>query len=456
MSITLIHNINIVNEGNVFHGSILLNHDRIEKIYQDSYPFPADFDIDHSIDGQNNYLIPGVIDDQVHFREPGLTHKADIESESKAAVAGGITSYMEMPNTIPQTISIDLLEEKFHIADKKSYANYSFYFGATNDNRAEIKKINPKKTCGVKIFMGSSTGNMLVDNLNSLEAIFSESPVIIATHCEDESTINQNLYKYQQQFNQHIPIHYHPKIRSEEACFKSSSLAVSLAEKYRAKLHILHLSTAKEMELFSPGPPESKNITGEVCIHHLWFNENDYPKYGPAIKWNPAVKSHSDQEGLLNALLQDKLDVIATDHAPHLPGEKQMPFNPDTFNYTRAASGGPLVQHALVAILELYHQKKIGLEKIVDKMCHAPARLFDVKDRGFIREGYYADLVLVNLNDPWTVSENNVLYKCGWSPFINETFHSSIAQTFVNGQLIYDYGKFHPENKNARRLEFDR
>jgi dihydroorotase len=444
MSTILIKNAILVNEGKQVKADILIKNGLIEKIFVS----PEKIHSDNIIDAKGLYLIPGVIDDQVHFREPGLTHKGDIQSESGAAAAGGITSFMEMPNTIPQTITIQELKKKFDIAAEKSFVNYSFYLGATNDNLGEIKKVDPKNTCGIKIFMGSSTGNMLVDNIKSLEGIFAESPILIATHCEDEGIIRKNTYYYKEEFGNGIAFSYHPLIRSEEACYTSSSLAVELATKYNTKLHILHLSTERELSLLDQTKELSKKqITGEVCVHHLWFNDEDYIKYGPKIKWNPAIKTKSDQHGLLQGLLNNKLDVIATDHAPHTEAEKNN-------HYFNAPSGGPLVQHALLAMLEFYHQGKLDLETIVRKMCHAPAELFQIKNRGFIREGYKADLVLLNLNAHWKVKKSNLFYKCGWSPFEGTTFNSEVITTFVNGQIVYNNGELIA--KSGERLEFDR
>lgn len=443
----LIKNVTIVNEGNQFQGSVLTKEGKIKKIYDNN--IPSDLNVKKIVDGKGKYLLPGIIDDQVHFRDPGLTHKAEIYTESKAAVAGGITSFMEMPNTIPQATNHKILEEKYKVASEKSLANYSFYIGATNDNIEEIKKTDPTKVCGVKIFMGSSTGNMLVDNMNTLSKIFSESPLLIATHCEDEETIQKNTIKYKEKYGDDLPIKYHPLIRSEEACYKSSELAVALAEKYNSRLHILHLSTAKELELFdNTKPSKEKRITAEVCVHHLWFSDFDYEKYGTKIKWNPAIKTANDRESLINGLKNNKIDVIATDHAPHTIEEKSN-------TYFKAPSGGPLVQHSLVAVLELYHQGKLSLNDVVIKMCHTPAEIFQVKERGFIREGYWADMVLVDLNSPWKVTKDNTLYKCKWSPFENQTFKSKVTHTIVNGNLVYENGSFN-ESVKGRRLLFDR
>ena len=441
---TLIRNAQIVNEGHLFHSDVLIENGIISKIAQ-----KIDVYTDKIIDANGSLLIPGVIDDQVHFREPGLTHKADIYCESRAAVAGGITSYMEMPNTVPQTLTQDLLEEKYTKASQVSLANYSFFMGASNDNLDEVLKTDPKTVGAIKIFMGSSTGNMLVDNRQVLEKIFQKSKMLIAVHCEDEETIRINTEKAKAQFGEDIPINYHPVIRNDEACYKSSSMAIELAKKYNTRLHVFHLSTAKELELFRNDIPlEEKRITAEVCIHHLWFNDSQYEEKGTHIKWNPAVKSEYDRSQLFEAMLDDRLDIIATDHAPHTLDEKNN-------TYLKAPSGGPLVQHALVAMLEFYHQGKIALEKIVEKMCHAPAICFQLINRGFIREGYAADLVLVDLNKPWQVEKKNILYKCGWSPFEGTTFKSKVTHTWVNGHLVYKEGEF-DESKKGARLLFDR
>ncbi|XCF06228.1 dihydroorotase [Tamlana crocina] len=443
---TLIKNANIVNEGTVFSGDILIEGEFIKRIADSISPKSADVNV---VDAEGKYILPGAIDDQVHFREPGLTQKANIETESKAAIAGGITSFIEMPNTNPQTTTIEKLEEKFKIAEKTSSANYSFMFGGTNDNLDEILKLESGQVAGLKLFLGSSTGNMLVDDPEVLEKIFKSTDMVISVHCEDEGTIKSNFKKYHDKYGDDIPIKYHPEIRSEEACYLSSSTAIELAKKTGARLHIFHLSTGKETELFSNKIPlKDKKITAEVCIHHLWFSDEDYEKKGTLIKWNPAVKKALDREQLWEALLDDRIDVIATDHAPHTIKEKNNV-------YTSAPSGGPLVQHALPAMLEMYHRGKITLEKVVEKMCHNPAILFQVEKRGYIREGYYADLVMVDLNNPWTVNKDNILYKCGWSPFEGTTFKSRITHTFLNGSLVYQNSKFSKE-KAAKRLTFDR
>ncbi|KJD36546.1 dihydroorotase [Tamlana sedimentorum] len=443
---TLIKNAKIVNEGTIFNGDVLIEGAIITKIDSSISAKSADVKI---IDAEGKYLLPGAIDDQVHFREPGLTQKANIETESKAAIAGGITSFIEMPNTKPQTTTIEKLEEKFAIAAKSSYANYSFMFGGTNDNLDEILKLDEKAVAGLKLFLGSSTGNMLVDDPEVLEKIFKSTNLVISVHCEDEGTIKRNLEAHIEKFGDDIPIKYHPIIRSEEACYLSSSKAIELAKKTGARLHVFHLSTGKETELFSNKIPlKDKKITAEVCIHHLWFTDEDYDKKGTFIKWNPAVKTAKDRDKLWKALLDDRIDVIATDHAPHTLTEKQNV-------YTKAPSGGPLVQHALPALLEMHHRGKISIEKIVEKMCHNPAILFQVEKRGYIKEGFYADLVLVDLNNPWTVNKNNVLYKCGWSPFEGSTFKSRITHTILNGNLVYHNAKF-SETKHAKRLTFNR
>ena len=446
MKKTLIKNARVVNEGNIKKRDILIDGDIILKISKSINVNATDINI---IEADNNYLIPGLIDDQVHFREPGLTHKATIETESKAAVAGGITSFIEMPNTVPQSTTIAKLEEKFLIAKNTSWANYSFMFGGTNDNLNEILKVDPKNVAGLKLFLGSSTGNMLVDNPDVLEEIFKKTDLLISVHCEDEKTIKDNLEIYLDKYGDDIPIEMHPKIRNEEACYISSSKAIELAKKTGARLHVFHLSTKKETNLFSNDKPLlEKKITAEVCVHHLWFSEEDYKTKGTHIKWNPAVKSKKDRDGLWEALLDDRIDVIATDHAPHTIEEKRN-------KYTQAPSGGPLVQHALVALLEMYHNGKISLEKIVEKACHNPAILFQIKERGYIREGYKADLVLVDLKSPWTVQKENILYKCQWSPFEGTTFKSKVTHTFVNGILTYENFKF-PNKSIPQRLTFNR
>ena len=446
MNKVLIKNAQIVNEGIIVKGDVFIENDLIFEIGGSISAKTGDTQI---IEANGKYLMPGLIDDQVHFREPGLTHKATIATESKAAVAGGITSFIEMPNTVPQATTIEKLEEKFSIAKKTSWANYSFMFGGTNDNLEEILKVDEHKVAGLKLFLGSSTGNMLVDNPKVLEEIFSKTNLLISVHCEDEKTIKDNLEKYLKEHGDDIPIEMHPKIRSAEACYLSSSKAIELAKKTGARLHVFHLSTEKETHLFSNKKPlAEKKITAEVCVHHLWFTEEDYKTKGTKIKWNPAIKSQKDKDGLWKALLDDRLDVIATDHAPHTLEEKNNSYN-------KAPSGGPMVQHALVALLEMHHKGKISLEKIVEKACHNPAILFQIKDRGFIREGYKADLVLVDLISPWTVNKENILYKCGWSPFEGTTFKSRVSHTFVNGILTYHNLKF-PNKSVPQRLTFNR
>lgn len=445
MADILIKNATIINEQKQFKGSVLIDRGKILEIVEGECHSHAS----QVIDATNLILIPGVIDDQVHFREPGLTHKADIWHESRAAAAGGITSYMEMPNTLPQTITQEALQEKFKIARGKSLVNYSFYIGATNNNLNELLKTDPKQVCGIKVFMGASTGNMLVDNPESLKNIFKHAHLLVATHCEDEDIIRTNLEHYKNQFGDAIPLKYHPLIRSEEACYKSTSLAIELAKKYNTRLHVLHLSTGKELKLFTSGGhlPE-KRITSEVCIHHLWFNDNDYEKLGTKIKWNPAIKTEADRKALFEGLEGDTLDIIATDHAPHTMEEKGR-------NYSNAPSGGPLIQHSLVAMLEFCKQGKISLEKIVEKMCHAPADIFQVSKRGYIRKGYWADLVLIDLNNPWVVSKSNILSKCKWSPFDDYRFSSRVITTWVNGNMVYNRGKI-IENNAAIPLQFER
>tara|TARA_R110000744_G_scaffold39810_11_gene90447 strand:+ start:189 stop:1529 length:1341 start_codon:yes stop_codon:yes gene_type:complete len=441
----LLKNATIVNENRIFPTDILLEDDVILKI-EDQISSDSAAKV---IDLEGKYVIPGVIDDQVHFREPGLTHKGTIATESRAAVAGGITSFMEQPNTNPQTTTIEALEEKFEMARNSAFANFSFLFGGTNDNLEEIKKLDKNACSGIKLFLGSSTGNMLVDNEEVIEKIFRNTEMVISAHCEDETTIKANFAKYKAQYGDDIPVKYHPLIRSAEACYLSSSRAIALAKKTGARFHVFHLSTGIETELFRNDIPlEDKKITAEVCIHHLWFSEEDYDTKGTLIKWNPAVKTATDRDQLWEALLDDRIDVVATDHAPHTLEEKNNV-------YTSAPSGGPLVQHALPAMLEKYHSGKISLEKIVEKMCHNPAKLFQIKKRGFIREGFYADLVVLDLNDVWTVTKENIAYKCGWSPFEGNSFKSRITHTFVNGHLAYENGNFSKERK-AMRLTFNR
>lgn len=442
----LIHNVQIINEHTNNAGSLSICEGKIKKIFTDTHPDTSGYDV--VIDGEGKFLLPGAIDDQVHFREPGLTHKADIYTESKAAVAGGITSFMEMPNTNPQATTQELLEQKYQIASEKSLANFSFYMGVTNNNTAEVLKTDPRTICGIKIFMGSSTGNMLVDKKETLETLFKESPVLIATHCEDEATIQKNMDWAQKKYGENAPFSVHPIIRSAEACYKSSSLAAELADKHNARLHILHLSTAKEVSLFRNDiPAKEKRITGEACVHHLFFDDSQYPEKEWRIKWNPAVKSATDRDALFQAILDNKIDVIATDHAPHTLEEKQN-------TYFKAPSGGPMVQHALPVMLDFYHRKKITLEKVVEKMSHTPADIFNIDKRGYIREGYWADLVLVE-QKPQHIERKDVLYKCGWSPLEGYTLNYGIKMTFVNGRLVYNNGKFE-ETIKGKRLIFNR
>ncbi|MGB0428011.1 MAG: dihydroorotase [Flavobacteriales bacterium] len=443
MSLTLIKDAKIVNEGQIFEGDVLIKNGRIEKIASSITEPNAKI-----VDAKGKYLLPGAIDDQVHFREPGLTHKANIASESKAAAAGGITSFMEMPNTVPQALTQELLQDKYDIAKKSAFVNYGFFMGASNTNIEDVLKTNQKNVPGIKVFMGSSTGDMLVDSEKTLDSIFSRSPMLVATHCEDEATIRANIEIYKAKYGDDVPFSAHPKIRSAEACYLSSSMAVALAKKHKTRLHILHISTAKELDLFSNTQAlEDKLITAEVCVHHLSFDDSQYEEKGSLIKWNPAVKSKSDQDALWEGLLDNRLDIIATDHAPHTIEEKNN-------SYFKAPSGGPLVQHALPLMLDMTLEGRIGIERVVEKMAHAPARCFQVKDRGFIREGYFADLVLVEQSD-WKVSKNNILYKCGWSPFEGRTFHHQISHTFVNGALVYEQGREFVQGK-GEALRFDR
>lgn len=444
MAKTLLKNGKIVNEGKIQELDILVEGEQIVKIATTISDKNAKV-----IDVAGKYVLPGIIDDQVHFREPGLTHKGTIATESRAAVGGGITTFMEQPNTVPQATTIEKLEQKFATASQSSFANYSFPFGGTNDNLEELKRLDKNSCSGIKLFLGSSTGNMLVDDEKVLENIFSSTEMVISAHCEDETTIRRNLANYKEKYGDDIPIEYHPLIRSEEACYLSSSGAIALAKKTGARLHVFHLSTAKEMNLFRNDIPlAEKKITAEVCLHHLWFSDEDYKKKGTLIKWNPAVKSAQDRDALWEALLDDRIDVVATDHAPHTMTEKDNV-------YTKAPSGGPLVQHALPAMLEKHLEGKISLEKMVQKMCHNPSILFQIKNRGYIREGYYADLAIVDLQSPWRVTKENIAYKCGWSPFEEQEFKASVTHTFVNGHLAYENGVFSKE-RNAKRLTFNR
>jgi dihydroorotase len=446
MAKQLIKNATIINENRRFKGSVFIENEYIKSVFEgDDIPDLQNCEI---INAEGLLLIPGVIDDQVHFREPGLTHKANIFSESRAAVAGGVTSFMDMPNTMPLTTTVEVLEDKYKIGAEKSLANYSFYMGATNTNLEELKKIDPKKVCGVKVFMGSSTGNMLVDNTETLSGIFKEIPLLIATHCEDEATIQQNKAHYKSLYGDELPVQYHPLIRDAEACYKSSSFAVELATKYNARLHVLHLSTEKEMDLFDNSIPlKDKKITSEVCVHHLWFSEADYAKYGNRIKWNPAIKSESDRQALIQALNSGKIDVVATDHAPHLLREKEG-------SCLKAASGGPLIQHSLVAMLEMVQSGVFTYEKVIEKMCHAPAELYRVEKRGYIRPGYFADMVLIHPDSKWTVDQDNILYFCGWSPFEGTRFTHKIITTWVNGTQVYSQGTLN-DSYRGMRLTFN-
>lgn len=440
----IIKSATLVNDGKQFIADVLIREDRIQKIAAS-----IEIEDEEIIDGSGKYLLPGLIDDQVHFREPGLTHKAEIFTESRAAVAGGITSFMEMPNTKPNALTQELLQEKYDLAADKSIANYSFFMGASNDNLEEVLKTDPKTVCGVKVFMGSSTGNMLVDQQSTLEGLFSKVKMLIATHCEDEETVRANEAAARAEYGEEVPISMHPEIRSAEACYKSSSLAVKLAKKYNTRLHILHISTAKELQLFRNDIPlEEKRITSEACVHHLWFSHEDYANKGTLIKWNPAVKTAADRDAVLAAVLDDRIDVVATDHAPHTAEEKSN-------TYFNAPSGGPLVQHNLVALLEMVKQGKLSIEKVVQKACHNPAKLFQVHERGYIREGFKADLVLVDPDNSWVVEKSNILAKCGWSPFEGLEFSSKVMKTWVNGRLVYDDGQI-IEAGSGERLVFDR
>jgi dihydroorotase len=437
---TLIQHATIVNEGKIFIGSVMIEDDRIKKINPD----PENSSADHYIDASGLMLIPGVIDDQVHFREPGLTHKGDIYSEAKSGIAGGVTTYMEMPNTNPQTVTVELLEKKYQRAAEVSLANYSFYMGATNDNIDEVLKADPRNVCGIKCFMGSSTGNMLVEG-EGLETLFKHAHMIVATHNEEEAVIQANIELFRNKYGENVPLEIHPIIRSAEACYQSTFKAIELATKYNTRLHTLHLSTAREMELFSSGSPSAKRITNEVCVHHLWFDDRDYKRLGNSIKWNPAIKSYTDKVALREAVNSNKIDIVATDHAPHTSEEKNN-------SYFKSPSGGPLLQHSLVAMLEMVLQGIFSYEKVVDKMCHLPAEVFNVTDRGYIREGYKADLVLIDPKQAWKVGPENILYKCGWSPFEGELFNHKVTHTFVNGNLVYTNGVFNEKTKGERVL----
>jgi dihydroorotase len=447
MSSILIKNATIINEGKSFKGDLLVKDEIISAIGDfDQINIPSGAKV---IDATGLFLIPGVIDDQVHFREPGLTHKGDINSETRAAAAGGVTSFMEMPNTDPQTVTIESLNEKYNLGSEKSLINYSFLIGATNDNLTEVLKADPANVCGIKVFMGSSTGNMLVDREQALRELFKRAHMPVSVHCEDENTIRKNTEIFRQKYGENVPFSMHPLIRSREACFISSSYAVRLAREYNTRLHIFHLSTADEMKLFSNEIPLSqKRITAEVCVHHLWFEESSYDNKGSLIKWNPAIKTRFDRDALRNAVNNNTVDIVATDHAPHTLAEKNS-------SYFKAPSGGPLIQHSLVVMLELWHKKIFSIEKVVEMMCHNPSILFNIRNRGFIREGYKADLCLFNPEDPWSVSKENILYKCGWSPFEGEKFRSKVVKTIVNGTIVYDDGVIN-EDYRGQRLLFER
>jgi dihydroorotase len=447
MSSILVKNATIVNEGKSFRSDLLITDEIIARIGDSSeMHIPSGTRI---IDATGMLLLPGVIDDHVHFREPGLTHKGDIYSESRAAIAGGITSFMDMPNTNPQTITISALKDKFKIASERSFANYSFYIGATNNNHDEVMNADPAEVCGIKLFMGSSTGNMLVDNENALRELFANARLPVTAHCEDEPLIRKNIEEYRARYGENVPFSMHPLIRSRNACFLSSSHAVNLAKEYNTRLHILHVSTADELKLFSNELPlQQKRITAEVCTHYLWFDDSGYDSLGSHIKWNPAIKTAFDRQALTDAVNSNLVDIVATDHAPHTLEEK-------CNTYFKSPSGGPLVQHSLTVMLELWHKRVFPLEKIVEMMCHNPAILFNIKKRGFIREGYKADLCLVNPEDPWTVSKDNILYKCGWSPFEGTTFRSKVATTIINGAIVYDNGII-DEDQRGQKLEFER
>lgn len=439
MNKKLIKNVRIINEGRSYQGAVLINGEMIEAVYEGEVPSEIIAETNDVVDGQGKWLLPGCIDDQVHFREPGLTHKADIYSESRAAVAGGVTSFMDMPNTKPQTTTLENLEWKFNRAAETSVANYSFFFGGTNDNMEDIRRLDRSRVPGLKLFLGSSTGNMLVDKKDALERIFSESDLLIAVHAEKEEIIKRNIAYYTQQYGEDLDISFHSKIRSEEACYASSSEAVELATRLGTRLHILHLSTAKETTLLDNKLPlKDKKITGEVCVHHLWFHDGDYALFGNRIKWNPSIKTLADRTALREAVNNDKIDIIATDHAPHLLSEKEG-------SCLKAASGGPLVQHSLIVMLELAMEGRFTYEKVVDKMAHKPAELFHIDRRGYIRPGYYADLVLIDPNKTWTVSKENILTKCGWSPFEGYTFHHAVDTTWVNGEVVWKDGQIRNE-----------
>lgn len=430
-----IKNARIINEGRTFDGSVVVEGDKIAAVYEGKAPSEAVMDATETIDATGKWLLPGVIDDQVHFRDPGLTHKGDLQTESRAAVAGGVTTFMDMPNTKPQTTTLGDLEAKLRRASEVSAANYSFFFGGTNDNLSEIRRLDPTRVPGLKLFLGSSTGNMLVDKQEALERIFGEAGMLIAVHAEEEEVIRRNIAYYTGKYGDDLDISFHSKIRSEDACYVSSAKAVELATRLNARLHILHLSTARELSLLDHTLPlADKRITGEVCVHHLWFHDGDYAQFGNRIKWNPAIKTLADRAALREAVNNNTIDIVATDHAPHLPAEKEG-------SCLKAASGGPLIQHSLTVMLELAGEGRFTYEKVVEKMAHAPAELFGIDRRGYIRPGYYADLVLVDPAATWTVSKENILYKCGWSPFEGYTFHHQVWKTFVNGREAYGGGQ---------------
>ena len=443
----VIYNGIIVNENRRYEGYVIIEGTRISSVEAGKFTGDTE-EYDSVTDAREGYIVPGVIDDQVHFREPGLTHKGDIHSESRAAVAGGVTSYMEMPNTQPTTTTLDALAWKHETAAARSLANYSFYLGATNTNFDVIEKADLRKVCGIKVFMGSSTGNMLVDSQEMLVRLFSSSPLLIATHCEEESVIRENLKRYKALYGDRLSASVHPAIRSAEACYASTAKAVELAHKYGGRLHVLHLSTRRETELFDARPVQAKTATCEVCVHHLWFTDADYAEKGNLIKWNPAVKTQADRDGLREALKKGRIDVVATDHAPHTLEEKRRP-------YLEAPSGGPLVQHSLTAMMDMAEQGIFTPETVVEKMAHTPARLFNIRERGFLRPGYFADIAVVARKEPWTVTSENILYKCGWSPFEGHTFSSRVTHTFVNGTPVYDNGVLDEEFRGMA-LEFDR
>ena len=454
MAQLLIKNGTLVDSGQLVKKDLLVSEGKIQEIGDQATVLFKQNNSNQVIDASGSYVFPGAIDDQVHFREPGLTHKAEIYTEAKAAVAGGVTSFMEMPNTIPNVFTQDLLENKYQIASERSLANYSFYIGASNENVDEILKTDPKNVCGIKVFMGSSTGNMLVDNRDTLKNIFSQTNMLVATHCEDEATINKNTSLYRSKFGDNLPFGYHPIVRSEEACYKSSSLAVELASKYGTRLHVLHISTEKELALFTNTiPSNEKKITSEACIHHMWFDDSDYDRLGALIKWNPAVKTRKDRGAILAAVNNGEIDVIATDHAPHTWEEKQN-------HYFEAPSGGPLIQHSLVAMMELHHQGKISIEKIAEKMCHTPADIFGIDKRGYLKKGNWADIAIVNPNSSWVVNKHNLHSKCGWSPFEGQEFQAKVTHTIVNGELVYkndtELAPVFYEEKKGKRLEFNR